>query len=628
MKLRLLVVFVFAALFLASCSMAEDITPPPDYSAATPAPVVEVTYPSGMPSVESGAAIYEVECASCHGVTGLGNGELASQMPVAVPAIGLREISSQATPADWYLILTEGSVSRGMPSYASLSVEDRWDLLAYTYSLSTTAEQIDTGAALYAANCAECHGATGNQNPSADFTDPVFMAQRSGTGMYRQVSEGGSTMPAFGSLLAEDEIFALTDYVRSLSFSEPLTAVTAASADPTPTEEPVVATSEPVADATDVPVAADSTSTPELILLTLSGHVSTGDGSALEPGLPVELHQYDMNTGAELDAIPGEVASDGTFLFADIAITADSQLAYWASVDYQGVPYSSDFATYDGSTTTFDMPVTIYEATSDYTLLKVPQLEGYFLFDTEGVVQVFQFYRFVNDSGKTIVFPIPDSTIPFIQTPEGAQDLQFSPGSNTAPFMTADDGVAMLPGPDLVYEIVTIYTLPYEKRLSLEIPFALPADSVVLYIEEGIKVKSKALTEVGPTAIQEINFVEYDASDVAAGDSIALTMSGSISASDTTTPILDKKLIIIIGIAGLLLIAAGLFLFVRERRRALDEEELLGDEEEEGEDALGDDPEAIMDAIIVLDDQYKAGDISKEAYEQRREELKSRLKEQ
>jgi hypothetical protein len=44
------------------------------------------------------------------------------------------------------------------------------------------------------------------------------------------------------------------------------------------------------------------------------------------------------------------------------------------------------------------------------------------------------------------------------------------------------------------------------------------------------------------------------------------------------------------------------------------------------EDAIGEDRDSIMDAMIALDDQYKAGEIPKEAYENRRSELKDRLK--
>ena len=39
-------------------------------------------------------------------------------------------------------------------------------------------------------------------------------------------------------------------------------------------------------------------------------------------------------------------------------------------------------------------------------------------------------------------------------------------------------------------------------------------------------------------------------------------------------------------------------------------------------DDTPDDPEALMDAMIVLDDLYKAGELPEDAYQQRRAELK------
>jgi hypothetical protein len=70
----------------------------------------------------------------------------------------------------------------------------------------------------------------------------------------------------------------------------------------------------------------------------------------------------------------------------------------------------------------------------------------------------------------------------------------------------------------------------------------------------------------------------------------------------------------------------GIFLFLRDRKLRKLEDEFDADEIEGEEDALGDDREKIMDAIIALDDQFKSGGISKEAYEKRRHELKDRLK--
>ena len=42
---------------------------------------------------------------------------------------------------------------------------------------------------------------------------------------------------------------------------------------------------------------------------------------------------------------------------------------------------------------------------------------------------------------------------------------------------------------------------------------------------------------------------------------------------------------------------------------------------------IPDDPDALMDAIIALDDLYQAGDLPEQAYRERREAMKARLKE-
>jgi flagellar biosynthesis/type III secretory pathway M-ring protein FliF/YscJ len=92
--------------------------------------------------------------------------------------------------------------------------------------------------------------------------------------------------------------------------------------------------------------------------------------------------------------------------------------------------------------------------------------------------------------------------------------------------------------------------------------------------------------------------------------------------------VLDQRTWLMIGVValGLILIGLGVFLFLRDRKLRKLEEEFEEDEEEGDEDALGNDRESIMDAIIALDDQFKACEISKEVYEKRRDELKDRLK--
>jgi len=77
-------------------------------------------------------------------------------------------------------------------------------------------------------------------------------------------------------------------------------------------------------------------------------------------------------------------------------------------------------------------------------------------------------------------------------------------------------------------------------------------------------------------------------------------------------------------VVGVLLVGLGIYLFLRDRARF--KQENAASEEGVEKDALGEDRVSIMDAMIALDDQYKAGEIPKEAYETRRFELKERLK--
>ena len=64
-------------------------------------------------------------------------------------------------------------------------------------------------------------------------------------------------------------------------------------------------------------------------------------------------------------------------------------------------------------------------------------------------------------------------------------------------------------------------------------------------------------------------------------------------------------------------------MFLRDRNK-LDEDEI--EDSEENKDAF-ETAEEVMDAIIALDDLHRAKKIPDDAYQKRREELKSRLKE-
>ena len=77
--------------------------------------------------------------------------------------------------------------------------------------------------ALYATNCARCHGLDGKGDPELkktmpvrDFSDPVFRARATNEEIEKVIMGGRNQMPAFGTNLSLPKIQSLTGHVRRL----------------------------------------------------------------------------------------------------------------------------------------------------------------------------------------------------------------------------------------------------------------------------------------------------------------------------------------------------------------------------------------------------------------------------
>lgn len=618
MKFRSLFLAAAGAILLAGCSLSPDITPPPGYVSPTPLPTLGNPYPQTAPVAARGAAFFPEKCAPCHGSRGLGNGPLAAQMPVAVPAIALRDISNLSTPAEWYALITQGRIDRGMPGFLSLSESQRWDVLAYVYSLGTAPQELQQGASLYAANCSLCHGDQGNARSGADLTDQAKMSQVSGTSMFRTISQGSGDMPAFSPQLSDADIWALTAYLRTFTFDLSAALPEAPEASATPT---VAATPAPtVGQSPDTTPGLEASPTSTAPLLHFVGTVTNGSGTSLPADLQAVLHVYDTAANLEGESVSTLVQPDGSYQFGSIQVAEES--AYWVSVDYSSLTYESQAITYDGSTTTFDLPVRIYDATRDLNTLSVEQVHINFSLGPDAAsMQVVEIYVFINPSNQSVIVPTDGTSLPFVETPLQAADVKYQLASGSAPLIPAPDGFAMLPTTSQ-YGIVAFYTMTYDRRLEFSHAFSLPVKSVLVLVPEGMKVRSDLLEDGGSQDIGGTNFHMYQGASLASGSSLDLTLSGRPGGGPGFTLTTRTGLLIGLGALGLVLIVVGVVLFLRERRR-----EQAEDEQEFEDDSLGEDKDSIMDAILALDDQFKAGGIPKPAYEKRRDELKARLKE-
>ena len=107
--------------------------PPP----TQPAPQV-VSVPQSTPDLTAGAQIYAANCTRCHGVTGKGDGEMVTSGKVTgVADFTDPTLSQNATPADWYEIVTNGRLDKLMPPWKDkLTDTQRWDVTNYVYTLA------------------------------------------------------------------------------------------------------------------------------------------------------------------------------------------------------------------------------------------------------------------------------------------------------------------------------------------------------------------------------------------------------------------------------------------------------------------------------------------------------------
>jgi hypothetical protein len=151
--------------------------------------------------------------------------------------------------------------------------------------------------------------------------------------------------------------------------------------------------------------------------------------------------------------------------------------------------------------------------------------------------------------------------------------------------------------------------------------------SALVIVPEGIKVKSDQLIDEGIQQTQQgFNIQMYSGSGLNSGSSLEMTLSGRVKSAGAGA-FSDNRQTLLIGAGafGVILILAGVWMYMRDRNN-IGEDDFEVDEDEDEEDEF-ESAEEVMDAILALDDLHRAKKIPDEAYQKRRAELKERLKE-
>ncbi|NMC86626.1 MAG: c-type cytochrome [Anaerolineaceae bacterium] len=542
------------------------------------APTLAVSQPLVAPSLTDGQQLYQQYCASCHSISD------GSAAPHLISVDWLK----QTTPAEMYRYVTSGNSSEGMPAYASLTSSDRWDIVAYLLSLISPVSEVSGTQLTYQNMCSACHGATGqgegtqalSQNIQvSDWQQDPLLIDSSNETLYEAIRSGNAHgMGTFAVMLSEAKIWALVNQVRTLSIQGGDQSTSGGNE-----------TSPLVTDTNEG-------------FFTLSGKVSNGSGGTLENLSAVQLDIVQNNQ--ILYTMTTSVLADGTFQF--VLVPLSSRWNYMAHINYGGVIYKSGRLL--GQSIVADASenedIVVYDPVYETSALQAESLHVLISFDSENSVHVAQSFLISNPSAFTVspletaspvlVFPISSS----------AQNLSFA-ASQESEFLKLTQGVLgdwqpILPGS--VHQVMFEYDLPFDDEQDFVFYTPVSVSSAMVMVETGSQpINCTGMQVSSHSAMMKSAAVQmFTAEDIQAESKINLHCFNKQS-------ILPNLL----GGIALMLVLIGVAVaayFVRQKAiRRLQQGKVKRT--------------ALLDAIITLDDQFKAGEISAEVYQAKREEL-------
>lgn len=593
------------ALVLSACTLAEDVTPPPGYDATqaampTSPPVQPIDLvPAGPPNPAAGQAIYAERCAPCHGDLGRGDGPQAAQLPNQPTALGDPSVAREAIPADWYQVVTQGRLDQMMPPFASLTDAQRWDVVAYSLGLNVSADDLAQAEADYQESCASCHGQDGaTPTGGVVLSDPGWMAKQSQASMVASISQGSGDMPGFADKLSESQLWGMSAYVRQFAFSAAGAPAVASSATGTPT-----------------PSSGETAS----IVATVSMGSGSSEGSP-PADLEITLHGYDGQQ--EVVTQTETLGTSGSVSFPDLDIV--SGRLFILSTEYKGVRYVSDVSHLTDPGQMIQLPLTIYDLTSDTSNVSASRLHILLDFPSDGVMQVYELWVLSNAGDHTVM--ASDSGGLVFSLPAGANNIAFE-DTNVAQMATrTNDGfnlaMPLTPGQETA-QLVFSFNLPYDSQVDFYQPLAYPVDGVtVLLPDGGPTVKGATVEDQGVQNLGGQSYHQYNLQSFSAGGAIDMQVAGGTS---PVVSIGSNWPSLALGAAALVLVLAGVLAWYRPSLLGfgpIEDDELDSDKEDEEEDQ--DDPQTLVANIARLDDAFEAGDIDEETYKRRRADLKRR----
>jgi mono/diheme cytochrome c family protein len=470
-------------------------------------------------------------------------------------------------------------------------------------SSDTTSEQDNTadvmalGGEVWASNCAECHGQTGEG--TAEGAPLPDLSGYSDEQIRASITSGkGDTMPAFGDRLLTDELTAAITYARMMSLAH------RRSAEANPDSQQAAAADSTVT----APVEA---AVPGVV----TGQVSNGTTAASVPAaLSLTLHVVKSEFSEESFTVTAN--ADGTYRFENVPFNSAYQ--YVITVPYAGVQFVSEIAAVEPAQPELSLPITVYEGGTDESALQITAISSQAMVRDHSL-QIIQIISFVNTSDRVYFNADEDSgTSVSVRLPLNATLLNSVSDSY---IISSDETLItstrpVLPGRSQAMHLA--YSLPYGQLATIDQVFDYPLNGEVevAVTTEGLVLTGEGFAELGPVAFGERQMMSYGGVMTReAGTSLRYDISGvpvTVAPQQTTNPVLTSPIAYILIGAGLISLILALIITLRER---------LSARKSSGKASMSD----LMEQIAALDTRHQSGKVNRRVYERQRAALKARL---
>lgn len=596
-KLRLLA--VLAAFTLAFTGLL--------FKPSTATVAQDMPLPTTPPDAAAGLAIYNERCVICHGEMGDGQGSRALEAGLSPTALADPDYRITAVPSTMYNLISNGNIEAGMPPFGPsssnpLNDADIWDLIAVAYSFSTRPEDIAAGEAL----ATELEADTDSW-PGLDYwfsrSNEIILADL----------EREDTLGIDLTGLSEEEKLSLIDYGRSLHYNY---------ADPLAAFAPVE-------------------------LATITGTVVNGTTNEPVAEGEVRLRAFTV----QLDEMYSEtttVNEDGSFDFQVENVPAD--WVFLADIVYGDLTFNSNAMQVSNAQPEAQMPVFVYDTTSDPSVVAVDRLHMILSF-AENRLLVSELYVFSNVDAAVFVGEsgdFNDGTVA-VGVPAGAENVSFQRGFGTSldSFIPATefiqtgtgwaDTVPLRPGSGSLNLLVS-YDLPYDDGLMLAHPLPYPVNSAsAIMADAGVTITNDSWISQGAQSTSNGSILSYTNTDLVGADALNLTLDGrptqiTDAAGNTLSARNQTSELIIGGVALAAMLAVGFFLVQRWRTFPAVQTDSVAvavpraaGPPRRASQPRQDDKTALLHAIADLDDAFEAGELDEAEYHQQRQDLKAQL---